>query len=178
VSGAVDGSVGVALVPGVPALLPRYASLEDPVAELRAACTEAVAALGPRVRVVGSDSLGVEVAAALVTAAGATLAADHETGLLVIGNGSAKRTEKAPGHFDERAEAFDAAIRDALTTNVSRLEEIDDQELARELWADTGQLAGLVGHAGASGVDLASRRARVLYDDAPFGVQYWVVSWS
>ena len=36
----------VVLVPGVLALLPEYAGLTDPVAELRAACREAVAWLG------------------------------------------------------------------------------------------------------------------------------------
>lgn len=167
----------VALMPGVPALLPRYASIEDPVAELRAACLQAVAALGPRVRVVASSGESAEVGAALVTAAGAIDVDDDETGVLVLGNGSAKRTEKAPGYFDERAEAFDGAVRDALATDISRLEEID-QALARELWADAGQLAGLVGHAGASGIDLAACHTQVLYDDAPFGVQYWVVRWS
>lgn len=167
----------IMLMPGVPALLPRYASLEDPVAELRAACLEAVSGLGPRVRLVASDGVGIEVAAAIAAEVGAEVVEDDETGLLVIGNGTARRTEKAPGHFDPRAEALDAAIREALVEDVSRLEEIDGA-LAAELWADTGQLSGLVSHAGASGVELASRRARVLYDDAPFGVQYWVVRWS
>ncbi len=32
----------------------------------------------------------------------------------MVGNGSAKRTEKAPGHFDERAEAFDAELGASL----------------------------------------------------------------
>lgn len=169
--------VGVGLVPGVPALLPRHASLEDPVGPLRAACLAAVGELGPRVRLVASSPGGAEVGAALVAATGATCVEDDETGVLVIGNGSATRTEKAPGHLDERAEGFDVAVRSALLEDVARLEDID-QALAEELWADTGQLAGLVSHAGASGVDLAAREARVHYDDAPFGVQYWVITWT
>ena len=54
----------VVLVPGVLALLPEYAGLEDPVAELRAACLEAVAWLGDDVRVVADDQ-GARVAAYL-----------------------------------------------------------------------------------------------------------------
>ena len=154
------GSRSVALVPGVPALLPSYASLEDPVGSLRAACLAAVAALGPRVRVVASGPSGARVAESLVAAVGADVVAEGETGVLVVGNGSAKRTEKAPGHFDERAEAFDASLRESFGGI--------DAALAADLWADTACLAGLPPLA----------EAAVTYDDAPFGVQYWVATWD
>ncbi|GAA3531011.1 hypothetical protein GCM10022263_19510 [Nocardioides daeguensis] len=149
----------MALVPGVLALLPSYASLEDPVAGLRAACLAAVAALGPRVRVLASGPSGVRVAEALVSAAGGCVVDEDETGVLVVGNGSAKRTEKAPGHFDARAEAFDAALRESFAGI--------DAALAAELWADTACLGALPPLA----------EAEVTYDDAPFGVQYWVATW-
>lgn len=150
----------IALVPGVPALLPSYASLEDPVAGLRAACLVAVAALGPRVRVVASGPTGARVAQALAAAVGSEVVAEEETGVLVVGNGSAKRTERAPGHFDERAEAFDASLRESFDGI--------DAALADDLWADTACLAGLPPLA----------EAEVTYDDAPFGVQYWVATWD
>lgn len=149
----------IALVPGVPALLPSYASLEDPVADLRAACRAAVGALGPRVRVRASGPSGARVAAALVAAADARVVDAGETGLLVVGNGSAMRTERAPGHFDPRAEGFDAALRRSFVDI--------DPALAAELWADTACLAGLP----------PLGEAEVAYDDAPFGVQYWVAVW-
>ncbi|WP_408898175.1 hypothetical protein ACJ5H2_03495 [Nocardioides sp. R1-1] len=148
-----------ALVPGVPALLPAYASLEDPVADLRAACATAVGALGPRVRVRASGPSGARVGAALVTAAGAQVVEAAETGLLVVGNGSAMRTERAPGHFDPRAEEFDAALRRSFADI--------DPALAAELWADTACLADL----------RPLSAAEVTYDAAPFGVQYWVAVW-
>lgn len=150
----------MALVPGVPALLPAYSSLEDPVAELRAACLAAVGGLGPRVRVLASGPSGGRVAAALVEAAGAAAVEDGETGVLVVGNGSAKRTEKAPGHFDPRAEEFDAGLRRTFAGI--------DADLAAELWADTACLGALPPLA----------EAEVTYDDAPFGVQYWVARWT
>jgi hypothetical protein len=155
--------VTTALVPGVLALLPTYSSLQDPVAPLRAACLVAVARLGSRVRVVASPASGgsgARVGAALVEAVGAVVVEDRETGLLVVGNGSATRTEKAPGHLDERAEAFDDGLRASFTAI--------DARLAEELWADTARLGGLPPLA----------EAEVLYDDAPFGVQYWVAVWD
>lgn len=151
-----------ALVPGVFALLPSYASIEDPVAELRAAAAAAVGALGPRVRIAASGPAGERVARALVASVGATVVAAPEeaTGLLVVGNGSATRTEKAPGHLDPRAESFDAGLR-ATFAGI-------DPALAAELWADTAALGGLP----------PLSEAEVLYDDAPYGVQYWVAVWA
>lgn len=164
-SGVLSG-VPVALVPGALALLASYGSLVDPVADLRAACLRAVGALGPRVRVVASGDAGLRVGASLVEAAGASLTAadDAATGVLVVGNGSAKRTEKAPGHFDERAETFDAALSTALVAGGP----VDvDATLAEELWADVGALEVVRGLA----------TPEVLYDDQPYGVAYWVMLW-
>lgn len=164
--------IPVALVPGVLALLPSYASIQDPVAELRSACQSAVGRLGPRVRVVAATDSSRRVGAALIAAAGAGVVADGETGVLVVANGSAKRTEKAPGSFDERAEAYDAALRSCLLGDL----DIDSLPagaggLAGELWAEP---AGL----GALSVAVApGHSADLLYDDAPFGVQYWVAVW-
>jgi hypothetical protein len=91
--------------------------------------------------------------------------------LLVVGDGSARRTQAAPGYFDERAEAFDArahaAVREGDMTALAGL----DAALAAELMA-TGRAAWQV-LAGAVGLE---RRApgEVLYADAPFGVSYLV----
>lgn len=162
----VPSGVPVALVPGALALLASYGSLVDPVADLRAACLRAVGVLGSRVRVVASGDAGLRVGAGLVAVAGASVAAADatSTGVLVVGNGSAKRTEKAPGHFDERAEAFDEAIRAALLAGGPV--EVD-AALAEELWADVGALEVVRGLA----------TPEVLYDDQPYGVAYWVMLW-
>ena len=159
----------VALVPGVRALLPRYSSIEDPVAELRAACTSAAATLGPRVRVVASAYAGFEVGAAVVASLGASVVESGETGVLVVGNGSATRTEKAPGYLDPRAEGFDSDLRAALMLQPVALASLN-LALASELWADVPALLQLP--------DLVAGPASVLYDDAPFGVQYWVITWA
>lgn len=162
----------LALVPGVPALLPSYASIDDPVAELRAACLAAASGLGPRVRLVAPHGLGLRVARQLLSEVGAEEVTDDPTGTLVVGNGSAKRSAKAPGHFDERAEVFDDDLRRALLEPVPGALAGIDERLAEEMWADLAGIRALA--------DLLTpaHRADVAYDDAPYGVQYWVVCWS
>lgn len=165
---AVIGSVRVVLVPGVLALLPEHASLVDPVAELRAACLAAVRWLDGPVQVVG-DEQGVRVGEALLAAAGVSTRRASGGSVLVVGNGSARRSEKAPGHLDERAHAFDAALGAGLRAgDLSGV----DLSLADELLAAVEgirQLPGLLGPGAEVVVD---------YDDDPFGVQYWVMRFS
>ncbi|MEY9876852.1 hypothetical protein ABH931_006364 [Streptacidiphilus sp. MAP12-33] len=95
-------------------------------------------------------------------------------GLLVLGEGSARRTLKAPGYLDERAEPFDAAVAAGLAAG--ELPQLD-AELAFELMASgRAPWQVLTGAAGSDEQPVAS--ARLLYDDAPYGVGYFVASWS
>ena len=87
----------------------------------------------------------------------------------MIANGSAKRTEKAPGHFDERAEGFDDALGQALRGGDSTGLAAIDESLARELWADVDAFRSL-----GADIDLSGADIEVDYDAAPYGVQYWV----
>lgn len=94
--------------------------------------------------------------------------------LLVLGDGSACRTLKAPGYLDERAEGFDAAVARALgaadTASLMAL----DEHLAYELKAaGRAPWQVLVGAAEGAGLD-----GQLLYDDAPYGVGYFVALWS
>src|SRR5262245_60038234 len=154
----------VVLVPGVLALLPEYAGIEDPVAQLRAAATAAVGWLGREVTVL-ADAQGARVAGHLLDTTPRT---GGEPSYLVVGNGSAKRTEKAPGHFDERAEKFDRALGEGLRVGRPAV----DLPLARELWASTDAIVEL------EELDCDLGGAQVDYDDAPYGVQYWVMRWT
>ena len=167
----------VALIPGVLALLPEHASLIDPVAELRTAVLESVSWLaedGRDVEIVASAQ-GRRVAEAMLQiATGQTsrLASGpvDTRAVLVVGNGTACRTEKAPGFLDERAEAYDRALRHALTAEPALLGGLDTA-LGEELWADVAQLPALAEL-------VAGARARVRYDKVPYGVQYWVICWE
>lgn len=153
----------VVLVPGVLALLPEYAGQVDPVPELRAAAVAGVAWLGADVTVL-ADAQGERVAAYLL---GHAARAGDEPSYLVVGNGSATRSERAPGHLDERAAAFDTALGESLWRGTPQV----DVELARELWAGVDGIVRL-GELGELG------EAKVDYADDPYGVQYWVMRWQ
>ncbi|WP_371655086.1 MULTISPECIES: class III extradiol dioxygenase subunit B-like domain-containing protein [unclassified Streptomyces] len=94
--------------------------------------------------------------------------------LLVMGDGSACRTLKAPGYLDERATAFDEGVASALGAADTRALLELDAELAYELKA-AGRAPWQVLAGAAEGAGLAGR---MLYEDAPYGVGYFVAVWS
>jgi aromatic ring-opening dioxygenase LigB subunit len=99
--------------------------------------------------------------------------ADRVT-LLVMGDGSACRSVKAPGYLDERAEPFDSAVAVALEdAETDALAGLDDR-LAAELQA-SGRAPWQVLAGAAEGAGLGGR---LLYEEAPYGVGYFVASWS
>lgn len=101
-------------------------------------------------------------------------AATPRLALLVMADGSARRTPQAPGSFDERAAAFDGAAARALAAaDCAALARLDER-LAEELLA-TGRSCWQV--LGGAGED-AGLGGRIWYDDAPYGVGYLVASWS
>ena len=125
----------------------------------------------PLALAVGSTLLGDRPHELLV---GSSELLGHDVGLLVVGDGSARRTEKAPGFFDDRAAAFDASVAAALEAgDPSALAGID-HALGEELLVD-----GLSAWSAAA-VHAAGRRwdATVLLDDAPYGVGYLIATWS
>lgn len=97
-----------------------------------------------------------------------------EGALLVIGDGSARRTEKAPGHLDERAEPFDAviaaALRDGDLLGLGGL----DPELAADLMCAGAPVWRAVATA-RSGQRVAE--ADLLAEVAPYGVGYFAAWW-
>ncbi|MFD0266103.1 hypothetical protein ACFVGY_05825 [Streptomyces sp. NPDC127106] len=108
-------------------------------------------------------------------AAGRELAARAgRVALLVMGDGSACRTVKAPGYLDERAAPFDAAAARALADADTAALAALDAGLARELLA-AGRAPWQVLAGAAEGAGLGGR---LLYEDAPYGVGYFVAAWS
>lgn len=93
--------------------------------------------------------------------------------LLVMADGSAKRSTSAPGFLDDRAEAFDESIATALATGDAEALESLDPELGAELWA-AGAPALLTMGKLTKGTDIV---ANLRVDVAPFGVGYWVADW-
>jgi hypothetical protein len=92
--------------------------------------------------------------------------------VLVVADGTAKRTEKAPGHFDSRAqaldEAVDAALRDGDPAGLLAL----DEDLARDLW-----VGGLPAWRELAVQAPGPWVADLLYAGEPYGVHYAVATW-
>jgi hypothetical protein len=185
----------VVVVPSTLALLPGYASAVDPVADLRAACDDAVLWLmdrhPDRVTVVTAEARADNVARGVTEPAGARVGrhllagfggrvevvagapSSSEPGLLVVANGSAVRDAKAPGHLDERSFAFDAVIEAALRSGDAEALRGLDAELGASLWAHDVPALQALGASVRGPVD-----AVVTYADDPYGVQYWVARWT
>ncbi|WP_188266886.1 MULTISPECIES: class III extradiol dioxygenase subunit B-like domain-containing protein [unclassified Streptomyces] len=123
------------------------------------------------------EGLAVDTAATpdVCAGLGRSLADSAErVALLVLGDGSACRTVKAPGYLDERAEGFDAEAARALGTADAGALMALDPELAQELKAaGRAPWQVLAGAAEGAGLD-----GRLLFEDAPYGVGYFVAAWS
>ena len=117
------------------------------------------------------QAVGTDEPAQACAAIGQELAQRSDrVALLLMGEGSARRNPRAPGHLDPRAEPFDAAVERALrTADFQALREVD-ASLADELMA-TGRVSWQV----LSGAMPATTTSvDVLYRDDPFGVAYLV----
>jgi hypothetical protein len=93
-------------------------------------------------------------------------------GLLVMADGSARRSLRAPGYLDPRAAAFDATLERAVREGELGPLRAMDQALARELLA-----AGRPGWQVLAGaMPGRAPTAEILYADDPFGV-FYLVAW-
>ncbi|MBS2964026.1 hypothetical protein KGA66_13295 [Actinocrinis puniceicyclus] len=97
--------------------------------------------------------------------------------LLIMGDGSARRTPKAPGYFDERAEPFDDAVARALAdADAAALAAVDPTAARTLMVAGRAPWQALAGAAMA-----ASSRAwhgELLSYRAPYGVGYFTALWT
>ena len=94
----------------------------------------------------------------------------RRTALVVVGDGSASRSEKAPGYLDERAAGFDAELVGAL--EAGRLGQLLalDASLAAELLAHGRAPLQVAAAAAAVGGDGAPWLVRTVEVDDTFGV--------
>lgn len=99
--------------------------------------------------------------------------------LLVVADGSARRSEKAPGHFDERSFAFDEALVDGLRAiDLERLLALDPQRAADLVAQGRAplQVAAAALRAAVTGGEATAYRPSVLEVSDPFGVLYVVAA--
>ncbi|MGJ9414115.1 hypothetical protein ACHAAC_15540 [Aeromicrobium sp. CF4.19] len=103
---------------------------------------------------------------------------EHAEALLVMADGSARRTERAPGHLDPRAETMDAAVGAALQDGDAATLASLDLGLADELLVSGAPALRALGAAVvARTTEGAEVVSRLRHDSAPFGVGYWVADW-
>lgn len=115
---------------------------------------------GPRAYSTGTPDIGSRVA------------------LLVMADGSAKRSTSAPGFLDERAEAHDARIATALAAGDATTLASLDPALGDTLWAAGTPALRTLGQMTLGQMKKsADVVAHLRVDVAPFGVGYWVADW-
>ena len=124
---------------------------------------------GPRL--LQSVHSGEQAAACLRLGAGLRTLGDR-VGLLVMADGSACRSLRAPGYLDPRAAAFDTVIADAVRSGDLAPLRAMDSDLARELL-----VAGRPGWQVLAGaIPGRAPSTEVLYEADPFGV-FYLVAW-
>jgi hypothetical protein len=96
--------------------------------------------------------------------------------LVVLGDGSARRGEKAPGYIDDRAFPFDEAIGRSLASGDPDALLGLDPTLAEELMV--GGRAAFQTLASVVRLQESRPKAEVVYVDDPFGVMYFVALWN
>jgi hypothetical protein len=127
----------------------------------------------------GGQAAGPGVSAAERAVAGAGSAekaasAGEDIGLLVIGDGAAMHTEKAPGHLDERAGPFDDAVAAALAAADPTALAALDRAQAADLWASGRAPWQVLAGATRDG----AWKGELLHSSRPFGVGYHVAVWQ
>jgi hypothetical protein len=146
----------------------------------RAAPATALSASDPAARAASATALSASDPAARAASATAPSAGDPAslggppTALLVIGDGAATHTEKAPGYLDERAGPFDDAVAAALAAaNPAALAALDPV-LAAELWVAGRATWQVLAGATRDG----TWTGELLHSSRPFGVGYHVAVWQ
>lgn len=97
------------------------------------------------------------------------------TALVVMGDGSACRSETSPGYVDDRAIGFDQTVASALADAVSRSLLELDPTVARDLLV-VGRAPWQVAAAAAEAVPTSWSGELVASTD-PYGVMYFVATW-
>ncbi|GIJ30053.1 hypothetical protein Vqi01_52150 [Micromonospora qiuiae] len=121
-------------------------------------------------------TVGVDEPAETCAARGARLGSDQPWALLVMGDGSACRGEKAPGYADPRATAYDERVARALAdADGETLLGLDPDLSAQLKVAGRAPWQVLAGAVRAAGGDW---RGELRYHAAPYGVSYFVASWE
>ena len=98
------------------------------------------------------------------------------TALLLLGDGSTRRGDKAPGYLDDRAFGFDDTVAKALADGDAHALRALDPVLAEELMVLGSAAFRTLGAVGSR--QGLPARAALTYREDPFGVSYFVAAWT
>jgi hypothetical protein len=98
------------------------------------------------------------------------------TVLLVMGDGSTRRGDKAPGYLDERSFPFDDDVAAALSTGDAQALADLDADLAADLMVLGATVLRVLG--GLAVAQGSQPAATLSYRDDPFGVSWFVATWQ
>lgn len=190
----------IVICPHPPLLFSGLGGFADPGAELRSICVEAIrdalADAPAVVHLVGAGGepwpgtrlpLSVAVGSHLLDLAGWQGPRTHHVlpeeptdadlaagAVLLMGDGSARRSERAPGHVDPRAEAFDESVEEALVKGDAEALAALDPDLGAELMAAGTEAFRALGR---WGLTWGVAESQLRWAGAPYGVGYWVATW-
>jgi hypothetical protein len=108
--------------------------------------------------------------------AGSLTGRERATAVLLLGDGSARRGERAPGYLDERAFAFDDTVAKALADGDAAALAHLDTELAADLMVHGAAAFRLLGRLALQ--QEGPPHAALTYRADPFGVSYFVATWT
>ena len=129
-----------------------------------------IAHSGPREYAGVSERTPPSACAAL----GQSLTTGRDVLILAVGDGSARRDERAPGHLDPRAVGWDEQAAQALASGDPEAVLALNADVARELLA-VGRAPWQVA-AGAARAE--TWRAALELEDARYGVEYLIARWT
>jgi hypothetical protein len=95
--------------------------------------------------------------------------------LLALGEGSARRGDKAPGYLDDRAFPFDDGVAAALSTGDAQALADLDADLAADLMVLGATALRILGELAV--VQDSQPAASLSYRDDPYGVSWFVATW-
>ncbi|MFL6139151.1 MAG: hypothetical protein ACJ74O_15310 [Frankiaceae bacterium] len=130
---------------------------------LTAGLTRSFVAVDPALEPADCAELGAELAASAGRVA-----------IVAMGDGSARRSERAPGHLDQRAQGYDTVVERALADADAAALLALEPELATDLLAAGRPAWQVLAGAAAGSPGLAGE---LLLATAPYGVGYAVATW-
>ncbi len=125
---------------------------------------------------IGLYSIAADAARDQCAALGREIAEAGPVVLVVVADGPATLTEKAPGHLQRDAATFASSLSQAVASvDLTALADLDRQTCDR-LWMRGRPALQVL--AGAGTTSASELRGHLIADEAPFGVQYLIARWA